>query len=155
MKKTILALALAVLMCTPIFAAQAGKVSTSSLPLNVRSAPGGRVITSLAKGSNVTLISKSGSWWYARYGENAYGYLSAAYITPLGGEELTVTLSSGSLNVRTGGGMAYRVIDTFTTVKGSSVSPKATAGAVCSTTEARSVTYPRPTFQAALRSTLP
>ena len=111
MKKTILALALAVLMCTPIFAAQAGKVSTSSLPLNVRSAPGGRVITSLAKGSNVTLISKSGSWWYARYGENAYGYLSAAYITPLGGEELTVTLSSGSLNVRTGGGMAYRVID--------------------------------------------
>ena len=113
MKKAILALILAAVISVPAFAAQAGKVSTNSLPLNVRSAPGGRVVTSLAKGSNVTLISKSGSWWYARYGENAYGYLSADYITPLGGEELTVKLTSGSLNVRSGGGTAYRVIDSL------------------------------------------
>ena len=44
---------------------KAGAVTTSGSALNVRSQPssGAAVVASLKKGSYITLLSKSGSWW--------------------------------------------------------------------------------------------
>lgn len=111
MKKILAAILLAGVITLSAFASGAGQVTTSSLPLNVRSAPGGSVVGSAASKSMVTLISKSGSWWYAQYAPGKYGYLSASYIKELGGSEKTVALSWGSLNVRSGPGTGYAVSD--------------------------------------------
>lgn len=83
---------------------QAGKVVTASGRLNVRSgeSTASSVIASLSKGSHVTLISKSGSWWRVEYDKGKYGYVHADYIAVVSSEPATVKLSSGYLNVRSG-----------------------------------------------------
>ena len=94
---------------------QAGVVSVSGGSLNVRSAAstGSAVAASLGKGSYVTLISKSGSWWRVEYGRGQYGYCHADYITAVPGSAATVNTSSGNLNVRSGAGTAYAVKDSL------------------------------------------
>jgi uncharacterized protein YgiM (DUF1202 family) len=59
---------------------RAGLVSISSGRLNVRTAPstGASVVASLAKGSYVTLVSKSGDWWKVEYAGGKYGYCHGA-----------------------------------------------------------------------------
>lgn len=91
---------------------QAGIVSVDSGRLNVRSSAStsSQVVTSLAKGSLVTLISKNGNWWYVEYADNVYGYCHADYIKTTTGTPATVKLSSGSLNVRSGEGTNYSKI---------------------------------------------
>ena len=91
---------------------QVGVVSVTSGRLNVRSSAGtsSTVVTSLAKDSYVTLISKSGNWWYVEYADNVYGYCHADYIKTTSGSPATVKLSSGSLNVRSGAGTSYSKI---------------------------------------------
>mgnify|MGYP003311093439 FL=1 len=88
---------------------QVGVVSVTSGRLNVRSSAStsSSVVTSLAKGSYVTLISKSGNWWRVEYADNVYGYCHADYIKTTAGTPATVKLSSGSLNVRSGAGTTY------------------------------------------------
>lgn len=88
---------------------QAGIVSTASGRLYVRSSPstGSTVLTSLGKGSYVTLISKSGSWWYVEYAKGKYGYCHSDYITPASGSAVTVATQFGNLNVRSGAGTSY------------------------------------------------
>ena len=81
----------------------AGTIATSSGGLNVRSAASSSssVLTSLPKGSYVTLMSKSGNWWYVEYADGRYGYSHADYITPSNGSKAAVvSTSSGNLNVR-------------------------------------------------------
>ena len=87
----------------------AGVVSTTSKNLNVRSSgsTGSAVVSTLSKGSYVTLLSKSGSWWRVEYGNGKYGYCHADYIQTTGGTAATVKLNSGSLNVRSGPGTGY------------------------------------------------
>ena len=89
--------------------AKAGIVSVSGGRLNVRSgsSTGASVVTSLEKGSDVTLISKSGSWWYVEYANGRYGYCHADYITQVSSSPATVQVSSGSLNVRSGAGTSH------------------------------------------------
>ena len=55
----------------------AGAVTTSSGPLNVRASAssGSAVLTSLKKGSYITLLSKSGSWWRVEYAKGKYGFI--------------------------------------------------------------------------------
>lgn len=115
---------------TPALAAQdtpaAGIVATVSSGLNVRSSASASapVLTSLPKGSAVTLISQSGSWWKVRYGANSYGYSSAAYIKTVDGSySAVVSTASGRLNVRSGPGSSYSVLVSL---------PKGTAVAVLS-----------------------
>ena len=83
----------------------AGIVTTSSSPLTVRasaSASSGRR-ASLARGSAVTLLSRSGSWWYVEYDEGKYGYCHASYLTQLTDSYAAqVATSYGNLNVRSG-----------------------------------------------------
>lgn len=85
----------------------AGAVTTHSGPLNVRSKASATatVVTSLKKGSYITLISKSGSWWRVEYAKGKYGYCHADYITPVEGTPASVNASA--LNVRSGAGTAH------------------------------------------------
>lgn len=90
-------------------ASKAGAVTTVSGALNVRASAstGAAVVASLRKGSHITLISKSGSWWKVEYGKGQYGYCHANYITIIEGSPVTVATQSGSLNVRSGAGTSY------------------------------------------------
>lgn len=100
---------------------QAGKVTLSSGSLNVRSSNSTATATvaSLANGSYITLLSRSGSWWRVEYAGGKYGYCHSDYIAPAGGTGATVQLSYGSLNVRSGAGTGYAKIDSL--YQGSSV----------------------------------
>lgn len=88
---------------------QAGIVATSSGLLNVRSSPstGASVVMSLRKGSFVTLISRSDSWWKVEYAKGRYGYCHANYITTVSSQAAAVTTQSSALNVRSGAGTSY------------------------------------------------
>ena len=91
----------------------AGTIATSSGRLNVRSSQStsSSVVASLNKGSYVTLLSKSGSWWYVEYAKGKYGYCHADYIKTVSGTPATVQTQSGNLNVRTGAGTSYSIAD--------------------------------------------
>lgn len=89
---------------------KAGIVATSSSRLNVRksASTGAATVATLNKGSYVTLISQSGSWWYVEYGKGQYGYCHGDYITPVSGSSAaTVVTQSSALNVRSGAGTSY------------------------------------------------
>lgn len=88
---------------------KAGAVTTSGGNLNVRASAssGSSVVASLKKGSYVTLIAQTGSWWKVEYAKEQYGYCHADYITVVAGTPTTVATQSGALNVRTGAGTSY------------------------------------------------
>ncbi len=93
------------LMVIPSTAADitgAGRVNTKNSSLNVRSAPSSSasVKTTLPMGSYVTLISKSGSYWYVRYSTSGYGYCHADYIYSVSTAVRQVKTANGSLRVR-------------------------------------------------------
>ncbi len=79
-----------------------GKVTTQSTSLNVRksASTSSSIVTTLKRNSLVTLINKSGNFWYVRYGNSGYGYCSADYITVTSKNIKTVKTTSGNLNVR-------------------------------------------------------
>lgn len=87
----------------------AGAVTVSSGRLNVRESAtsASAVVSSLKKGSYITLMWKTGSWWYVEYGDDKYGYCYADYITPVEGTPAAVRTQGGNLNVRSGAGTAY------------------------------------------------
>ena len=90
----------------------AGMVSTSGSRLNVRSraSTGGSVVATIRNGGYVTLISKSGSWWYVEYANGRYGYCHGDYIKSVSAASATVSTRSGALNVRSGAGTSYSKI---------------------------------------------
>ena len=65
------------------------------------------MVASLGDGSYITILSRSGSWWYVEYADGRYGYCHSDYITPIEGSPATVSISYGSLNVRSGAGTSY------------------------------------------------
>ena len=89
-----------------------GIVSVSGGWLNVRAEPSAysSKVSSLQKGSYITLISKSGSWWKVEYAAGKYGYCHADYIRIASSDTATVAVSSGSLNIRSGAGTGYSKI---------------------------------------------
>lgn len=91
---------------------KAGAVTTSGSRLNVRSSASTKsgTVATLNKGSYVTLISKSGSWWRVEYAKGKYGYCHADYITIVEGTPVTVKTQSSSLNVRSGAGTSYKKV---------------------------------------------
>lgn len=90
----------------------AGIVSTASSRLNVRSqaSTSSSVVTTLSKGSYVTLISQSGNWWYIEYANGRYGYCHTSYITKTSGTAAYVNTSSSALNVRSGAGTSNTIV---------------------------------------------
>ena len=84
---------------------KAGRVTTASDNLNVRSSIGGNVIYTLPKNSYVNLISKADGWYRVEYTAGKYGYSSADYISPVSSSYgATVKTSYGRLNVRSSAG---------------------------------------------------
>lgn len=80
----------------------AGKVTTASTALNVRSSANktSAVKTTLKRNSYVTLVSKSGEFWRVQYSSSGYGYCHEDYITTASTKVRTVKTSSGRLRVR-------------------------------------------------------
>ena len=119
MKKSISLLLIVFTLCSMLpmqvhaadMATYAGAVTTKSTSLNVRSSPSttSRIVTTLNKGSHITLVSKVGSWWKVEYGDEQQGYCHTDYITVIEGTPARVATQSGSLNVRTGPGTSYSV----------------------------------------------
>lgn len=92
----------------------AGKVVTSGGRLNVRSSPSSSasVITSVPNSSWLTLTDKNGSWYKAEYADGKSGWCHSDYIKAYPDtREAAVSLKSGHLNVRSGSGTSYPVID--------------------------------------------
>ncbi len=92
----------------------AGVVTTTTTNLNVRSSAGltGSIVYKLPPGSYVTLIYKTGNWWYVEYASGIYGYVSADYIRYVYGTyALQVSGAVGGLNVRSGPGTSYGIVD--------------------------------------------
>lgn len=86
-----------------------GAVTTKVGALNVRASAssGAAVISSLPKGSYITLLSKNNTWWEVEYANNKVGYCHADYITVVQGSPVIIATQSGSLNVRSGAGTSY------------------------------------------------
>ena len=80
----------------------AGKVTTQSTSLNVRksASTSSSIVTTLKRNALITLINKTGNFWYVKYGASNYGYCSADYITVTSKDVKTVKTTSGNLNVR-------------------------------------------------------
>lgn len=103
------------LSCLPLgvkaaaMTSKAGAVTTDGAPLNVRAgaSTGSAVVASLKKGSYITLLQRSGSWWQVEYAKGRTGYCHADYITIVEGTPAQVTTNSDGLNVRSGPGTGY------------------------------------------------
>jgi uncharacterized protein YgiM (DUF1202 family) len=90
----------------------AGRIATSSGGLNVRrsASTSSEIVTSLYKGSYLTLMWQSGDWWYVEFDDGKYGYCHADYIETVSATAKTVRTASGNLNVRSGAGTSYSPI---------------------------------------------
>ena len=91
---------------------QAGIVNTGANALNIRAtaSTSSTVLKTVAKGSCITLISKSGNWWKVEYAAGSYGYVYASYIKLVpGASTAVIKLNNGSLNVRSGPGTSYAI----------------------------------------------
>ena len=79
----------------------AGTVATASGNLYVRSSPGGNIISSLTRGSNVAIVSEENGWYKVEYSSGSFGYSHADYIDPIEGSFYKqVKTNSGKLYVR-------------------------------------------------------
>lgn len=79
----------------------AGTVTTYSGSLYVRSSPGGNIISSLARGSNVAIVSEENGWYKVEYTSGNYGYSHSDYIDPIENSTYKqVKTTSGRLYVR-------------------------------------------------------
>ncbi len=88
----------------------AGKVTTQSTVLMVRSAPSSTSagIATLPRDSYVTLYEKSGDWWRVGIGSGKYGYCYAPFITPVFGST-AMRVNATSLNIRSGPSTTYGI----------------------------------------------
>ena len=88
---------------------QAGRVATSSGNLNVRrsASTSSEIVTSLYKGSYLTLMWQSGDWWYVEFDDGKFGYCHSDYVETVASAAKTVRTASGNLNVRSGAGTSY------------------------------------------------
>lgn len=91
----------------------AGRVNTVSTSLNVRSSPSStsNIKTTLKRNTFVTLISKSGSYWYVRYADNSFGYCHTDYIYQVSSKVRKVKTTSGKLRVRSGASTQHSIKD--------------------------------------------
>lgn len=80
----------------------AGRVNTVSSGLNIRSSPSqsATVKTSAPKNSYITLLSKSGNYWYVEYKNGKYGYCHKDYVKIISENVKSVKTSNGRLRVR-------------------------------------------------------
>lgn len=107
----------------------AGRIATQSTPLNVRSQPStsSAIIGSLPRGSYVTLLDKSGSWWQVQLPGGTTGYCYASYIDEVAGSEaMTIATQWSPLNIRSGPSTSYSILTRL--AKGTTVVKLSTSG---------------------------
>ncbi|MBE6943651.1 MAG: hypothetical protein E7453_05255 [Ruminococcaceae bacterium] len=106
----------------------AGVVSITTGYLNVRrsASTSAGVVSTLKKGSYVTLLSKEGSWWRVEYAPGRYGYCHGSYIRAVDASSATVSTAGSPLNVRSGAGTSYSRIGSLS--NGASVLVLSTTG---------------------------
>lgn len=90
----------------------AGRVNTVSSGLNIRSSPSqsATVKTSVSKNSYITLVSKSGNYWYVEYKNGKYGYCHKDYVKIVSENVKSVKTSSGRLRVRSSASINSSII---------------------------------------------
>ena len=96
------------------------KASVTASSLKIRSGPstGYDVVDTLSKGTNLTVIGESGSWYYVELKNGSKGFASKDYIQKGSGYTTCTIDVSSTLNVRKGPGKEYDVV---TAVKGGEV----------------------------------
>lgn len=85
--------------------------TVTATSLNMRTGPGTSYsrIATLSKGTAVTILGSSGSWYYIN-ANGRTGYVSGAYLAVNGGtSSRSGTVNASALNVRTGPGAGYGV----------------------------------------------
>lgn len=95
----------------------AGKVVTSSGRLNVRSAPSqtASVVSRLEASSWVTIWGSQGKWYRVEYSDGKFGWCHSDYLRKYTNTYgVTVSISSGYLNIRTGASTNHAVQDKLT-----------------------------------------
>ena len=90
----------------------AGKVVTKGGNLNVRSSPSGTVVASVKNSTWLTVDGENDGWYRVEYDDGRHGWCKADYIRRYDKTyEMRVAVTSGSLNVRSGAGTSYGIID--------------------------------------------
>lgn len=91
---------------------KAGRVSVTSGYLNVRasSSATSAIVSTLSKGSYITLLSKTGNWWKVEYATGKVGYCYASYITQVTGAYAAYANVTSRLNIRAGAGTGYDIV---------------------------------------------
>lgn len=81
---------------------KAGIVATQSTALNLRrsASVSSEVVKQVKKGSYLTLLEKSGSWWKVEYAKGKTAYAHSDYIDTVTSKVMYVATQSGNLNVR-------------------------------------------------------
>lgn len=92
---------------------QAGLVATEGSNLNVRSQPStsASIIGKVKDQSYLTVISKSGSFYYVEYQESVYGYVHMDYVNIVSSNAKKVSTNGSNLNVRSGPSTSYAIIE--------------------------------------------
>ncbi len=119
-RKICLILSTILVICTLILPAGAssqitgaGRVTTATGSLNVRTAPSGgaSVRATLPKGSYVSIVSQNGNYLYVQYNPTSFGYCHKDYIFLLSSAVRVVKTSSGNLRVRAAPSSTSAIID--------------------------------------------
>lgn len=94
---------------------KAAKVITESTALNVRqrASSSSEILTKLKKGSWVTVLSESGSFYKVEYSSGNSGYCHKDYLKIRAKSKALYVSVNGSLNIRSGAGTSYSVKGTL------------------------------------------
>lgn len=102
-----------------LFTAWKGSVTASSLRIRSGPSKGYDAVSTISKGTILSVLGESGDWYYVELSNGTKGYASKDYIQKgSGAKTCTITVKDGTLNVRKGPGKNYEIV---TTVKNGEV----------------------------------
>ena len=121
MKKRLLSIAIAVMMCVSLLAIPAaaektlGASTTAALNLRKSASTSATVLTVMPKGAGVIVISTSKGWSKVMY-NNTMGYASKTYLkaaSEVSGNFGTGTITGSDVRMRKGAGTSYAIVGTY------------------------------------------
>ncbi len=121
MKKRLLSIALAVIMCVSLLAIPAaadktlGASTTTALNLRKSASTSATVLMVMPKGAGVVVISTSNGWSKVMY-NNTIGYASKTYLkatSSVSGNFGTGTITGSDVRMRKGAGTNYAILGTY------------------------------------------
>ena len=121
MKKRLISIAFAVIMCVSLLAIPAaadktlGAYTTSSLNLRKSAGTSASILTVMPKGAEVIVISTSNGWSKVMY-NNTIGYASKTYLkssSSVSGNFGTGTITGSDVRMRKGAGTSYAIIGAY------------------------------------------